>query len=39
VLCKAFIQLQFDFVVFSCKNIGEKAARKMLMKLNVGSKR
>ncbi len=34
---EAFLYLWFGFVVFWRKNIGEKAARKMLMKLTNGS--
>jgi len=32
MLCAAFLYLQFDFVTFWQKKIGEKAACKMLMK-------
>jgi len=33
VYFEAFLWLQFGFVIFCCKNIGKKAARKLLMKL------
>ncbi len=36
VLWAAFLLFQFDFVIFCQKNIGEKAARKMLVKLTTG---
>ncbi len=32
----AFLYLQFGFVIFWCKNIGAKGARKMLIKLTPG---
>jgi len=32
------MKLQFGFVIFWCKNIGKKSARKMLMKLTLGVK-
>jgi len=32
----AFLQLQFIFVIFWQEKIGEKAARKMLLKLTKG---
>ncbi len=35
VLCAAFLQLQFGFIIFWQKNIGAKAACKMLMKLTT----
>jgi len=35
VLCTAFLYLQFGFVIFWCKNIGAKAARKTLLKLII----
>jgi len=35
VLCTAFLQLQFGFVIFWQKNIGAKAACKLLMKLTT----
>jgi hypothetical protein len=36
VFCTAFLKLQFGFVIFWYKNIGAKAACKMLMKLTTG---
>jgi len=36
VFCTAFLNFQFGFVVFWQKNIGEKAVRKMLVKLTPG---
>jgi len=36
VFCAAFLYLQFGFVIFWHKNIGAKAARKMLVKLTTG---
>jgi len=36
VLCIAFLYLQFGFVIFRQKEIGAKAARKMLVKLTKG---
>jgi len=36
VFCATFIELQFGFVIFCHKNIGSKAARKMLVKLIKG---
>jgi len=36
VFFAAFLYLQFGFVIFWQKNIGSKAARKMLMKLTPG---
>jgi len=36
VFYAAFLQLQFDFVNFWKKNIGTKAAGKMLLKLTTG---
>ncbi len=35
VFCKAILYLQFGLAFFWPKNIGEKAARKMLMKLTT----
>ncbi len=35
VLCKAFLYLQFGFVIFWQKNIGAKAAHKMLVKFTT----
>jgi len=35
VCCAAFLQLRFGFVIFWRKNIGTKAAHKMLMKLTT----
>jgi len=37
VFFTAFLLLQFDFVFFWHKNIGAKAASKMLMKLTTGA--
>jgi len=39
VFCPAFIYLWFGFVIFWIKNIGPKAARKMLMKLTTGEQK
>ncbi len=36
VLCTAFLQLHFGFVIFWCKNIGAKVAYKILIKLTPG---
>jgi len=36
VFCEAFLYLQFGFVIYWQKNIGAKAAHKMLMKLTTG---
>ncbi len=36
VFFAAFLELQFGFVIFWHKNIGAKAAYKMLMKLTTG---
>jgi len=36
VICKAFMYLQFGFVICWQKEIGAKAARKMLVKLTAG---
>jgi len=36
VFYTAFLLLQLGFVIFWQKNIGKKAAHKMLMKLNTG---
>ncbi len=36
VFCAAFLKLEFSFVTFWQKNIGAKAAPKMLMKLTTG---
>jgi len=36
VFFAAFLYLQFDFVIFCWKNMGTKAARKMLAKLTLG---
>jgi len=33
--CVAFMSLQFEFIIFWCKEIGTKAARKMLVKLTT----
>jgi len=35
VFCTAFLWLQFGFVIFWCKNIGVKTARKIFMKLTT----
>jgi len=37
--CAAFLYLQFGFVIFRQKNIGAKAARKMLMILTTDGPR
>ncbi len=36
VLLEAYLCLHFRFVLFWCKNIGSKAALKMLVKLTTG---
>jgi hypothetical protein len=36
VLCTAFLYLQIGFEFFWHKNVGAKAARKMLMKCSTG---
>ncbi len=38
VFCAAFLQLQFDFVIFWCKNFSAKGMCKMLVKLSTGVK-
>jgi hypothetical protein len=38
VFCKAFICLQFGFVIFWQKDFGTKAAHKMLVKLTPGGR-
>jgi len=37
VVCAAFLYLNFGFVIFGQKNIGTKAACKMLKKLTITS--
>ncbi len=35
-MCAAFLCLQFRFVLYRCKTVGAKAARRMLVKLTPG---
>jgi hypothetical protein len=39
VFCAAFMCLQFEFVIFWRKDLGTKAAHKMLVKLTPGRQR